>query len=107
MNEDEKKNEAARAIDDAKAAEGDAVGLTFPVSFDLRIIYVLETGASIVEDLQRIYAAQRVACSLIQGLSKPGAKYGKMGSRVRFETREQMYATYAAIAKLPYVKTAI
>jgi hypothetical protein len=107
MREDEKKIEAARAIGAAQAAEGEALGLQFPVSFDLRIIYVLEGGASIVEDLQRIYAAQGVSCSLIQGVSKPGAKYGKMGSRLRFETREQMYATYAAIAKLPYVKTAI
>lgn len=104
---DEERDRAARAIGAAEAAEGEALGLRFPVSFDLHIIYVLETGSTIVEDLTAIYASLGVACSLIQGVSKPGAKYGKMGSRVSFETREQMYAAYAAIAKLPYVKTAI
>ncbi len=81
--------------------------LEFPVSFDLKIIYVLAEGATIVEDLERIYAALGVKCAMIQGVAAPGAKYGRMGSRLTFETREQMYAAYAAIGKLPYVKTAI
>jgi putative lipoic acid-binding regulatory protein len=81
--------------------------LEFPVSFDLRIIYVLAEGATIAEDLEAIYRELGVRCTMIQGIAKPGAKYGRMGSRLSFETREQMYATYAAIGKLPYVKTAI
>lgn len=81
--------------------------LEFPVSFDLKIIYVLAEGGTIVEDLERIYAALGVKCAMIQGVAAPGAKYGRMGSRLTFETREQMYAAYAAIGKLPYVKTAI
>ncbi len=81
--------------------------LEFPVSFDLRIIYVLAGGATIVDDLEAIYRALAVTCSMIQGVAKPGAKYGRMGSRLRFESKAQMYATYEAIAKLPYVKTAI
>lgn len=81
--------------------------LEFPVAFDLRIIYVLAEGATIVEDLEAIYASLGVSCAMIQGVAKPGATYGRMGSRLRFDTREQMYSTYAAIGKLPYVKTAI
>lgn len=83
------------------------VNLEFPLGFDLKIIYVLAEGGTIVEDLERIYAALGVKCAMIQGVAAPGAKYGRMGSRLTFETREQMYAAYAAIGKLPYVKTAI
>jgi hypothetical protein len=36
-----------------------------------------------------------------------GAKYDRFGVRLTMESREQMYATYADIGKLPYVKTAI
>jgi hypothetical protein len=93
------------AIPKAQSLEG--AELKFPLSFDLRIIYVLAEGATITEDLQSIFAAHNVSCSLIQGIAKPGAKYGRMGSRVTFASRVQMYATYDAIAKLPYVKTAI
>lgn len=81
--------------------------LEFPVTFDLRIIYVLAEGGSIQDDLERIYAERGVNCSLMQGIAKPGARYGRMGSRLTFASREQMYATYADIGKLPYVKTAI
>lgn len=83
------------------------VELQFPVTFDLRMIYVLAEGATIVEDLEGIFAALEVPCSMIQGMAKPGARYGRMGSRVTFTSREQMYKTYAAIGKLSYIKTAI
>ncbi len=126
----EKIEEAAEAIESIKAAAGpDTAGKTaaaiasapaapraapgnnaevkFPVSFDLHIVYVIAEGADIVTDLEHIYALHGVSCAMIQGVSKPGAKYGKMGSRVTFFTREQMYATYADIGKLPYVKMAV
>jgi putative lipoic acid-binding regulatory protein len=83
------------------------VELEFPVTFDLRIIYVLAEGAAIVDDLEAIYRRLGVSCLMIQGVAKPGAKYGRMGSRLRFDAREQMYAAYEAIGKLPYVKMAI
>ena len=81
--------------------------LEYPVTFDLRIIYVLAQGATIVEDLERTYASLGVRCTLIQGIATPGSKYGRMGSRVTMQCREQMYATYEAIGRLPYVKTAL
>ena len=81
--------------------------LEFPLTFDLRVIYVLADGASILDDLERIYAELSVKCSLMQGVAKPEARYGRMGSRLTFQSREQMYATYRAIGELPYIKTVI
>jgi hypothetical protein len=79
----------------------------FPVSFDLRTIYVLAEGATIREDLERILEARGVKWTLMQGDAKPGAKYGRFGVRLTMASREQMYGTYEDIGKLPYIKTAI
>jgi putative lipoic acid-binding regulatory protein len=81
--------------------------LSFPVSFDLRIIYILAEGGAMRVDLERLLAARGVEWTLMQGDAKPGAKYGRMGVRLTMTSREQMYGTYEDIGKLPYVKTAI
>jgi hypothetical protein len=81
--------------------------LRFPVTFDLRIIYVAAEGPTIQEDLGAIYAARGVSCAMMQGMGIPGSKYARMGSRVTFTSREQMYGTYEDIGKLTYVKSAI
>ena len=81
--------------------------LVFPVTFDLRIIYLKAEGPTIVEDLEAIYKARGVRCTLIQGMDVPGSKYAKMGSRLTFTSRDQMYGTYEDIGKLSYVKSAI
>jgi hypothetical protein len=81
--------------------------LSFPVSFDLRLIYLLAEGPPIREDLERILRARGVAWTLMQGDAKAGAKYGRFGVRLTMDNREQMYGTYEDISKLPYVKTAI
>lgn len=81
--------------------------IDFPVTFDLRVIYVLSQGGTIQDDLEAIYKGLGVHCSLMQGVAKPGASYGRFGSRLTFTSREQMYATYEAIGKLPYIKTAL
>lgn len=81
--------------------------LRFPVTFDLRIIYVKADGTGIVDDLEAIYKARAVSCALIQGMDIPGSKYARMGSRLTFTSRQQMYATYEDIGKLAYVKSAI
>lgn len=81
--------------------------IEFPVTFDLRVIYILAQGGTIQEDLEAIYQRLGVTCSLTQGVAKPGASYGRFGSRLTFTSREQMYATYEAIGKLPYIKTAL
>jgi putative lipoic acid-binding regulatory protein len=89
----------------AVSIEGEV--LAFPISFDLRIIYVLAEGGTIREDLERILAERGVAWTLMQRDAKEGAKYGRFGVRLTMESREQMYATYEDIGKLAYVKTAI
>ena len=81
--------------------------LEFPVSFDLRLIYLVEGGAAIREDMERILASRGVAWTLMQNDAKEGAKYGRFGVRLTMASREQMYGTYEDIGKLPYVKTAI
>lgn len=81
--------------------------LDFPVSFDLRLIYLLAEGGSVREDLERILRAQGVAWTFMQGEAKDGAKYGRFGVRLTMTSREQMYSTYEDIGKLSYVKTAI
>jgi len=83
------------------------VDLTFPVTFDLRTIYVLAQGATIQVDLERVFEELGVACGLMQGMAAPGAKYGRFGCRITLTSREQMYAVYERIGKLPYIKAAI
>ncbi len=81
--------------------------LNFPVTFDLRIIYTLAGGETIREDLSALYARLGVEYTLLSGDAKPGAKYGRFGSRVTLQSREQFYSVYAEIGKLPYVKAAL
>lgn len=81
--------------------------LSFPVSYDLRLIYVIADGAPIREDLEKILKTRGVDWTLMQGDAKEGAKYGRFGVRLTMLSREQMYGTYEDIGKLPYVKTAI
>lgn len=107
MDKEDRAGDGADGKDAPLPSFAEGVELEFPVTFDLRIIYVLAEGGSIQDDLERIYAGRGVKCTLMQGIAKPGAKYGRMGSRLTFSSREQLYATYADIGKLPYVKTAI
>jgi len=83
------------------------VDLEFPISYDLRIIYILSGGATIEVDLERIFGELGVKCALMQGMAAPGARYGRWGSRITLESREQMYAMYERIRELPYIKAAI
>jgi hypothetical protein len=81
--------------------------LAFPVTFDLRMIYIAAEGGNIVADLEAIYKARAVSCDLIQGIGIPGSRYARMGSRLTFTSRDQMYGTYDDIGRLAYVKSAI
>ncbi len=81
--------------------------LNFPVSYDLRLIYIQAEGQPIREDLERILRSRGVEWSLMQGDAKEGAKYGRFGVRLTMTSREQMYRTYEDIGKLAYVRTAI
>jgi hypothetical protein len=81
--------------------------LVFPISFELRLVYVLAEGGAIRRDLEHILAARGVKWTLMQGDAKPGAKYGRFGVRLTMASREQLYGTYQDIGGLAYVKTAI
>lgn len=81
--------------------------LSFPVTYDLRLIYVLAEGSAIRDDLERILAARGAAWTLMQGDAKGGARYGRFGVRVTMTSREQMYGVYEDLGKLSYIKTAI
>ena len=81
--------------------------IAFPISFDLRIIYLLAEGGSLRGDLERILAARGVTWTLMQGDAKPDAKYGRYGVRLTMDNREQMYGTYDDIGKLGCVKAVL
>jgi len=96
-----------RIIPESCGAPFGGAQMSFPVTFDLRVIYMLADGAAIQEDLEAIYARLGIECSLLQGVAKPGAKYGRFGSRITVRNRVQFYEVYSEIGKLPYVKAAI
>lgn len=83
------------------------VQIDFPVSFDLRIIYTLAEAPDFDAALAATLARISIPCSLIQGVAKPGAKYGRMGARVTVESKASMDRLYAEVAKLPGVKAVI
>lgn len=57
--------------------------------------------------LEKCLALAGVSYTLIQGISKPGARYGRMGARVRVDSEASMKKLYATVAAIPGVKTVI
>jgi putative lipoic acid-binding regulatory protein len=80
--------------------------LEYPLNFDLRIIYRI-TEVDFADLLRKTLETLGVPCSLIQGVVKPNATYGRMGARVVVESKAKMDALYAAVAALPGVKAVI
>ena len=83
------------------------IQIEFPVKFDLRIIYTLAEAPDLQTALEATLARISVPCSLIQGVAKPGAKYGRMGARVTVDDKATMDRLYAEVAKLPGGKAVI
>lgn len=83
------------------------IQIEYPVRFDLRIIYTLAEADDLETALAATLARISVPCSLIQGVAKPGAKYGRMGARVTVDSKAVMDKLYAEVAKLPGVKAVI
>lgn len=79
----------------------------YPVNFDLRIIYALAEAPNLEASLEKALAAAGVPCTLIQGISKPGAKYGRMGARVTVDSETSMKKLYSMVSAIPGVKTVI
>jgi putative lipoic acid-binding regulatory protein len=85
---------------------GDA-RLTYPLHFDLRVIYLLDAAPSMADNLSATLKRIGIACSLIQAVAKPGAKYGRIGARVTVSSKTEMDKLYKEVAKLPGVKSVI
>ncbi len=83
------------------------VKVAYPVHFDLRIIYTLAEAPDFTASLEKALASSGVPCSLIQGISKPGARYGRMGARVTVDSEATMKKLYSSVAAIPGVKTVI
>lgn len=81
--------------------------LEYPLQFDLRVIYRLDATGDFAQALKDTLAKVGVPCSLIQGVAKPLATYGRMGARVTVDSKARMDALYAAVAALPGVKAVI
>lgn len=83
------------------------VQIEFPVHFDLRIIYTIADAPNLSADLEAALLRTGVPCSLIQGIAKPGSKYGRMGARVTVDSKERMDRLYAEVAAIKGVRAVI
>jgi len=81
--------------------------IAFPVSFELRVIYLLASGATLEADLLRILTAHGASPKQPRSLPAPGVKYGRMAIPVTFADRDSMHAAYADIGALPCVKAVL
>ncbi|HPE37486.1 MAG TPA: hypothetical protein PK625_10055 [Spirochaetales bacterium] len=94
----------------APASEGDpnpdfgGQRVRYPVSFELRIIYVIASGATLEEDALRILSARRASPAMPKILPASGTRYGRMAIAVTFADQDSMRAAYADLAALPCVK---
>lgn len=83
------------------------VSIEFPIQFDLKIIYLIAEAQDLASSLEHLLAELSIPCSLIQGITVPGKKYGKLGARVTISSQEMMNSLYTRVAQLPGVKAAI
>lgn len=81
--------------------------IEYPVRFDIRIIYTLAEAPDFASLLEKALASSGVPCTLIQGISKPGARYGRMGARVTVDSELTMKNLYSTVAAIPGVKAVI
>ncbi|MDP2790818.1 MAG: DUF493 family protein [Rectinemataceae bacterium] len=95
--------------ENAPACSGPFAGaaIDYPVHFDLRIIYTLAEAPDMVARLEAVLTALAVPCSMVQGVAKPGAKYGRMGARITVDSKLTMNRLYAEVGKIPGVKAVI
>ncbi len=81
--------------------------LQYPVSFELRIIYVLAEGATVELDALRLLGEANARCGTPSALPAPGVKYGRLSIPVTFSDEASMHAAYAGIGALPCVKAVL
>jgi len=81
--------------------------LEYPLHFDLRIIYKLAEAQDFQIELEAVLTRVDVPWTLIQGVVKPQALYGRMGARITIDSKQRMDALYAAVAAIPNVKVVL
>ncbi|MCX7026492.1 MAG: hypothetical protein NT061_03170 [Spirochaetes bacterium] len=81
--------------------------LEYPLHFDLRVIYRLADTADFQKEFEAALTKVGVPWTLIQGVVKPGASYGRMGARIIVDSKPRMDLLYAAVAAIPGVKAVI
>ena len=81
--------------------------LEYPLHFDLRVIYRLAEVKDFQTELETVLTQVGVPWTLIQGVVKPDASYGRMGARITVDSKQRMDALYAAVAAIPCVKAVI
>lgn len=81
--------------------------IEYPVQFDLRIIYEVAAAGDLQATLETTLATAGIPCSMIQGIVKPQARYGRMGARVTIASKAVMDLLYARVSALPGVKAVI
>lgn len=100
---------------DAQPGDGKSgvEGIVYPVEFELRVIYLLETGSALPAELYRVLADSHASPGSVRelaapaGKAVPGGKYGRLACPVRFDDKETMYAAYKAVGALPGVKAVL
>jgi putative lipoic acid-binding regulatory protein len=85
----------------------DGAQIEYPIRFDLRIIYAVADAPDLASILEATLVRLAVPCSLIQGVAKPGGKYGRIGARITIDSTQTMDKLYAEVAKIPGVKAVI
>jgi putative lipoic acid-binding regulatory protein len=81
--------------------------LEYPLHFDLRVIYRLADVQDFQTELETVLTRVGVPWTLIQGVVKPQASYGRMGARVTVDSKQRMDSLYAAVAAIPGVKAVL
>jgi putative lipoic acid-binding regulatory protein len=81
--------------------------ISFPVSFELRIIYTLAEGAALEEQVLAVLHSLRAKPGMPKALPATGSTYGRMAVPVTFASETDMHAAYQAIGALRAVKTLI
>lgn len=94
------------AADSEPRGAFDPRNITYPVSFELRLIYAKDHAASLAAAVPAALDGTGTAHGPFAA-AESGAAYGKARVSVTFMDRESMRAAYAALAALPGVKAVI
>jgi len=78
--------------------------LQYPVSFELRIIYLAALCDELQAQMAGIMRTYGISAGTPRLLPVSGKKYGRMAIQVEFLDEPSMHGVYAAIGALPAVK---